>query len=39
VPGRDAWVAEPLEPEMDDPRMAMRQRRFEAVTRRRQAAE
>jgi hypothetical protein len=39
VPGRDAWVAEPMEPEMDDPRMAMRQRRFEAVTRRRQAAE
>ena len=39
VPGRDAWVAEPMTPEMDDPRMAMRQRRFEAVTRRRQAAE
>lgn len=39
VPGRDAWVAEPMEPEMDDPRMAMRQRRFEAVTKRRQAAE
>lgn len=39
VAGRDAWVAEPMEPEMDDPRMATRQRRFEAVTRRRQAAE
>jgi hypothetical protein len=39
VPGRDGWVAEPMEPEMDDPRMAMRQRRFEAVTKRRQAAE
>jgi hypothetical protein len=39
VPGRDGWVAEPMTPEMDDPRMAMRQRRFEAVTRRRQAAE
>jgi catechol-2,3-dioxygenase len=39
VPGRDGWVAEPMEPEMDDPRTAMRQRRFEAVTRRRQAAE
>jgi hypothetical protein len=38
-PGRDGWVAEPMTPEMDDPRMAKRQRRFEAVTRRRQAAE
>jgi len=28
-----------MEPEMDDPRTAMRERRFEAVTRRRQAAE
>jgi len=39
VPGRDGWVAEPLAPEMDDPRMAAQQRRFEAATRRRQAAE
>jgi hypothetical protein len=39
VPGRDAWVAEPMEPEMDDPRTAMRERRFDAVARRRQAAE
>jgi hypothetical protein len=39
VPGRDAWVAEAMEPEMDDPRMVVRQKRFEAVTRRRQAAE
>jgi hypothetical protein len=39
VPGRDGWVAEPIEPEMDDPRMERRQQRFESVTRRRQAAE
>jgi hypothetical protein len=39
VPGRDGWVAEPIAPEMDDPRMERRQQRFEAVTKRRQAAE
>ena len=37
APGYDAWPGPG--PEMDDPRVAMRQRRFEAVTRRRQAAE
>ena len=39
VPGRDGWVAEPMAPEMDDPRMERRQQRFENITRRRQAAE
>ena len=35
VPGRDAFVPEPMAPEMDDPRVAMRERRFEEVTKRR----
>ena len=39
VPGRDGWVAEPTTPEMDDPRTEMRQKRFENITRRKQAAE
>jgi hypothetical protein len=39
VPGRDGWVAEPLDPEMDDPRRERQEQRFENVTRRRQAAE
>ena len=39
VPGRDGWIAEPLAPEMDDPRMERREERFERVTRRPQAAE
>ena len=34
VPGRDAWVPDAMAEEMDDPRMAVRQRRFEDVTRR-----
>jgi len=34
VPGRDGWVPDPMAEEMDDPRMAARQRRFENVTRR-----
>jgi hypothetical protein len=38
VPGRDGWVAEPLQPEMDDPRRERQEQRFENVTRRRQAA-
>jgi hypothetical protein len=37
VSGRDAWVPDPMEEEMDDPRTAARQRRFENVTRRRAA--
>jgi hypothetical protein len=36
VPGRDGWVAEPLVPEMDDPR---REKRFADAIRRQQAAE
>jgi predicted enzyme related to lactoylglutathione lyase len=34
VPGADAWVPGPLAAEMDDPRVAMRQRRFADVARR-----
>lgn len=34
VPGRDAWIPDPMAGEMDDPRTAARQRRFENVTRR-----
>jgi hypothetical protein len=34
VPGADAWVPGPVMAEMDDPRVAMRQRRFEGVSRR-----
>jgi hypothetical protein len=38
IPGRDDWVPESMAhgmvQEMDDPRSAMRQRRFEEVTRR-----
>ncbi|KAF0105105.1 MAG: hypothetical protein FD144_743 [Rhodospirillaceae bacterium] len=34
MPGRDAWVPEPAEPEMDDPRVEMRRERFEEATRR-----
>ena len=34
VPGRDAWVPEPTGPEMDDPRVEMRRRRFEDAKRR-----
>jgi hypothetical protein len=34
VAGRDAWVPDPMVEEMDDPRTAARQRRFEAVARR-----
>lgn len=33
VPGRDGWVPEPRGPEMDDPRVEMRRRRFEEATR------
>ena len=29
VQGRDAWVPDPMEAEMDDPRVALRQRRFD----------
>jgi len=39
VPGRDGFVAEPMEPEMDNPREDRQQQRFENVTRRKQAAE
>lgn len=39
VEGRDGWVAEPLTPEMDDPRRERREQRFESATRRKQAAE
>ncbi|CAN5854215.1 hypothetical protein BH11PSE3_BH11PSE3_23070 [soil metagenome] len=39
VPGRDGWVQDAMEPEMDDPRRALRERRFENVTKRKQAAE
>jgi hypothetical protein len=39
VPGRDGWVPEAMTDEMDDPRYASRQRRFEEVTQRRPAAE
>jgi hypothetical protein len=39
VPGRDGFVAEPMEPEMDNPREDRNRRRFENVTRRKQAAE
>ena len=35
VPGRDGWVPEAAVAEMDDPRRAARERRFEEVTRRR----
>ena len=34
MPGRDAWVPEPEESEMDDPRVTMRRQRFEEATRR-----
>jgi hypothetical protein len=34
VSGRDAWVADAMEEEMDDPRVEARRRRFENVTRR-----
>lgn len=34
VPGRDGWVPEPTMPEMDDPRVEMRRKRFEEATRR-----
>jgi hypothetical protein len=34
VPGADAWVPAPMEPAMDDPRVAMRERRFAEVARR-----
>lgn len=34
VPGRDGWVPEPTGPEMDDPRVEMRRKRFEEATRR-----
>lgn len=34
VSGRDAWVADAMVAEMDDPRTEARQRRFERVTRR-----
>ena len=34
VSGRDAWVADAMAAEMDDPRTEARQRRFERVTRR-----
>jgi hypothetical protein len=34
VPGRDAWVPEPTGPEMDDPRVEMRRKRFEEAARR-----
>jgi hypothetical protein len=33
VPGRDGWVPEPSGPEMDDPRVEMRRKRFEDATR------
>ena len=39
VPGRDGWVAEPLVPEMDDPRRERREKRFADAIRRQQAAE
>ncbi len=35
VQGRDAWVPDAMVAEMDDPRTAMRQRRFETVAQRR----
>ncbi|MFI5002052.1 MAG: hypothetical protein ACHQK9_19395, partial [Reyranellales bacterium] len=38
VPGADAWVPPPMEAAMDDPRVAMRQRRFAEATRRGAAA-
>jgi catechol-2,3-dioxygenase len=38
VPGRDAWVADAMGEEMDDPRMEARQRRLETVMRRSSAA-
>jgi hypothetical protein len=34
VPGRDAWTPDPMDGEMDDPRTAARQRRFEDVMQR-----
>ena len=34
VPGRDGWVPDPMAAEMDDPRVAMRQRRFDEVAQR-----
>ena len=34
VPGRDGWVPEPTLPDMDDPRVEMRRKRFEEATRR-----
>lgn len=34
VPGRDGWVPEPTGPEMDDPRVEMRRKRFVEATRR-----
>ena len=39
VPGRDGWVAEPMDAGDGRSAHGMRQQRFEAVTRRRQAAE
>jgi hypothetical protein len=39
VPGRDGFGAEPMEPEMDNPREDRNRQRFENVTRGRQAAE
>ncbi len=38
VPGADAWVPPPMEPAMDDPRTAMRERRFAQATSRGAAA-
>jgi len=32
VPGRDGWVPEPTGPEMDDPRVEMRRKRFAEAT-------
>ena len=34
VPGRVGWVPEPAVPEMDDPRVELRRKRFEEATRR-----
>lgn len=39
VPGRDGWVAEPMVPEMEDPRGEARRQRALRATRRPQAAE
>ena len=34
APGHDAWIPGSMAEEMDDPRLAVRQRRFDDVTRR-----